>query len=59
MPVNFEKYKDYYDFLADYRLNYKQSFEELREEVVHQKTEMCGYRKYESGRLRPDGQPGF
>ena len=27
--------------------------------MVHQKTEMCGYRKYESGRLRPDGQPGF
>ena len=59
MPVNFEKYKDYYDFLADYRLAYKRTFEELREEVVHQKTEMCGYYKYESGRLRPDGMPGF
>ena len=59
MPINFEKYKDYYDFLADYRLAYKKSFEELREEVVHQKTEMCGYYKYESGRLRPDGMPGF
>ena len=59
MPINFEKYKDSYDFLADYRLAYKKSFEELREEVVHQKTEMCGYYKYESGRLRPDGMPGF
>ncbi|MBQ9955819.1 MAG: molybdopterin-dependent oxidoreductase [Eggerthellaceae bacterium] len=59
MPINFEKYKDYYDFLADYRLAYKKTFEELREEVVHQKTEMCGYKKYETGRLRPDGQPGF
>ena len=59
MPINFEKYKDYYDFLADYRLAYKKSFEELREEVVHQKTEMCGYYKHESGRLRPDGMPGF
>ena len=59
MPINFEKYKDYYDFLADYRLAYKKSFEELREEVVHQKTEMCGYYKYDSGRLRPDGMPGF
>ena len=59
MPINFEKYKDYYDFLADYRLAYKKSFEELREEVVHQKTEMCGYYKYESGRLRPDVMPGF
>ena len=59
MPINFEKYKDYYDFLADYRLANKKSFEELREEVVHQKTEMCGYYKYESGRLRPDGMPGF
>ena len=59
MPINFEKYKDYYDFLADYRLAYKKSFEELREEVVHQKTEMCGYYKYESGRLRPDGMHGF
>lgn len=59
MPINFEKYKDYYDFLADYRLAYKRTFEDLREEVVHQKTEMCGYYKYESGRLRPDGMPGF
>ncbi len=59
MPINFEKYKDYYDFLADYRLAYKKTFEELREEVVHQKTEMCGYKKYETGRLRPDGKPGF
>ena len=59
MPINFEKYKDYYDFLADYRLAYKRTFEELREEVVHQKTETLSYRKYETGKLRPDGMPGF
>jgi anaerobic selenocysteine-containing dehydrogenase len=59
MPVNFEKYKDFYDFLADYRLGYKQTFEELREEVVHQKTETLGYYKYLNGHLRPDGEPGF
>ena len=59
MPVNYSRFKDYYDFLNYYRLNYKQTFEELRDEVVHQKTEMCGYRKYETGHLRPDGKPGF
>lgn len=59
MPVNFEKYTDYYDFLADYRLGYKQTFEELREEVVHQKIETLDYKKYEKGKLRPDGKPGF
>jgi anaerobic selenocysteine-containing dehydrogenase len=59
MPINFEGYKDYYDFLADYRLGYKQTFEELRDEVVHQKIETLSYKKYESGNLRPDGLPGF
>jgi len=59
MPINFEEYKDYYDFLSDYRLARKQTFEELREEVVHQKIETLSYKKYESGHLRPDGLPGF
>ncbi|MDR1185825.1 MAG: molybdopterin-dependent oxidoreductase, partial [Coriobacteriales bacterium] len=59
MPINFEQYADYYDFLSDYRLGSKQSFEELRDEVVHQKIETLDYKKYESGKLRPDGRPGF
>jgi len=59
MPENFEKYTDFYDFLADMRLGYKQTFEELRDEVVHQKIETLSYKKYESGKLRPDSKPGF
>ncbi|MDR1088464.1 MAG: molybdopterin-dependent oxidoreductase [Coriobacteriales bacterium] len=59
MPINFEPYKDYYDFLADYRLGKKQTFEQLRDEVVHQKIETLSYKKYETGNLRPDGKPGF
>ena len=59
MPVNFGRFKNFYEFLEYYRLNGKTTFEELREEVVHQKTETLSYRKYESGRLRPDGMPGF
>ena len=59
MPINFEPYADYYDFLADYRLAKKQTFEELRDEVVHQKIETLSYKKYETGNLRPDGKPGF
>jgi len=59
MPINFDKYTDYYDFLADMRLGYKMSFEDLRDEVVHQKIETLSYKKYETGKLRPDGKPGF
>ena len=59
MPINYDRFEDYYDFLNYYRLNYKQTFEELRDEVTHQKTEVCGYKKYETGHLRPDGKPGF
>ena len=59
MPENYERFEDYYDFLEYYRLNNKQTFVELREEVVHQKVETLSYRKYESGKLRPDGKPGF
>ena len=59
MPVNFGRFKNFYEFLEYYRLNGKTTFEELREEVVHQKTETLSYRKYETGKLRPDGMPGF
>ena len=33
------------------------TYEELREKVVYQRE--VNYRKYETGRLRPDGRPGF
>ena len=59
MPINYDKFANYYEFLNYYRLNNKQTFEELREEVVHQKIETLSYKKYEMGKLRPDGQPGF
>ena len=36
MPINYDKFANYYEFLNYYRLNNKQTFEELREEVVHQ-----------------------
>ena len=59
MPVNFGRFANFYEFLEYYRLNGKTTFEEIREEVVHQKTETLSYRKYETGKLRPDGMPGF
>ena len=59
MPINFGRFANFYEFLEYYRLNGKTTFEELREEVVHQKTETLSYRKYETGKLRPDGMPGF
>ena len=59
MPVNFGRFDNYYEFLEFYRLNNKWTFEDIHEEVVHQKTETLSYRKYESGKLRPDGAPGF
>jgi anaerobic selenocysteine-containing dehydrogenase len=59
MPDNFKNYKDFYDFLMDYKFDKKMTFETLRNEVVHQKTDVLQYRKYETGRLRLDGKPGF
>ena len=59
MPINYARFKDYYDFLEFYRLGYSQTFEEIRDEVVHQKIETLGYKKYETGHLRMDGKPGF
>ena len=59
MPVNFGRFRNFYEFLEEYRLNGKTTFEALREEVVHQKTETLSYYKYKTGKLRPDGKPGF
>ena len=58
-PGNFEQFPTYYDWLSWNRLGNKRAFEDLREEVVHQKVETLSYRKYETGKLRPNGEPGF
>ena len=69
MPKNFRRYKTYEDFIDDFHLSGKESslgeyaengkmtFAQLREMVVVQRP--TTYRKYETGNLRPDGQPGF
>ena len=58
-PDNFEQFPTYYDWLSWNRLGNKRTFEDMREEVVHQKVETLSYRKYETGKLRPNGEPGF
>lgn len=51
-------FKDVDDFLSQRRaIKAKMSFEEMREQVVYQRG--VNYRKYESGKLRPDRKPGF
>ncbi len=47
-----------YDFLTEHRRNYKQDFDRAASRGGHQRRDV-DYRKYESGRLRPDGHPGF
>jgi len=51
-------FADEIDFLTQRRArSTNEPFEELREEVVHQRG--VHYRKYEKGLLRPDRKPGF
>ncbi len=51
-------FKDEIDFLTQRRArSAKEPFEDLREEVVHQRG--VNYHKYETGLLRPDRKPGF
>ena len=52
-----EKYAEAHDYLNKNRLGGRASFENVRG-AVKLKVEVF-YRKYELGRLRPDGQPGF
>lgn len=52
-----EKYPDYHDYLNKNRLEGRHSFDEVKE-VVKFKRKVF-YRKYETGKLRPDGNPGF
>jgi anaerobic selenocysteine-containing dehydrogenase len=56
-PDAWSMYNDIYDLLDDYRLGSLMSFDDLRKKVVVQRN--VSYRKFESGKLRPDGQPGF
>ena len=52
-----EKYPDYHDYLNKNRLEGRHKFDEVKE-VVKFKRKVY-YKKYETGKLRPDGQPGF
>lgn len=58
-PNAWEPYeKSTIEFIEGYYLGGTDlTFEALREEVVHQR--VVGYKKYETGHLRPDGQIGF
>lgn len=56
-PEMWDMYETFHDWLNDHRLANEFTFEEMQQEVCHQKG--CVYRKYEKGRLRPDGQLGF
>ena len=50
--------ESYEDFIEGYYLGGTgMTHADLREKVVHQR--VVGYRKYETGHLRPDGRPGF
>jgi len=52
-----EKYSDYHDYLNKNRLEGRHDFEEVKKLVKFKRK--VYYRKYETGKLRPDGQPGF
>ena len=53
----YNKYPEYHDYLNKNRLEGRHSFDEVKELVKFKRK--VYYRKYESGKLRPDGQPGF
>ena len=52
-----EKYGDYHDYLNKNRLEGRHDFDEVKQLVKFKRK--VYYRKYETGKLRPDGQPGF
>lgn len=56
-PHLWEEYDDVYDFINHLRLYKKHSFKEVSKEVYVQKP--APYYKFEIGKSRPDGQPGF
>ena len=53
----YEKYPDYHDYLNKNRLEGRHDFEEVKQLVKFKRK--VYYRKYETGKLRPDGAPGF
>ena len=53
----YNKYPDYHDYLNKNRLEGRHKFDEVKE-VVKFKRKVY-YKKYETGKLRPDGNPGF
>lgn len=56
-PELWDMHETVHDFINEHRLDNKYTIEEIQAEVYHQKGNT--YRKYELGRLRPDGQLGF
>lgn len=57
-PGTYARFANFEEFRAEFRMgNCGMTYEELKEKVVYQRE--VNYRKYETGRLRPDGQPGF
>jgi anaerobic selenocysteine-containing dehydrogenase len=56
-PKPYERFKDFEDWRDEFRLGHNFTYEHLREEVVIQRE--VRYKKYETGRLRPDGKVGF
>lgn len=56
-PEYFEKFNCPEDLINDYRFGNKARYEDMHKEVYWQQENR--YYKYETGELRPDGQPGF
>ena len=56
-PKPYERFKDFEDWRDEFRLGHNFTYEHLREEVTIQRD--VRYKKYETGRLRPDGKIGF
>ena len=57
-PAAWEDYDTYMEYSEDYYLGATDvTYESLTEEVTHQR--VVAYKKYETGRLRPDAKIGF
>ena len=56
-PKPYERFKDFEDWRDEFRLGHNFTYEHLRDEVTIQRD--VRYKKYETGRLRPDGKIGF
>ena len=52
-----EKYAEHHDYLNKNRLEGRHTFDEVKGLVKFKRK--VYYKKYETGKLRPDGQPGF